>query len=69
MITIGERIKKARIDRGFTQIQLSVLSGVSTQTITAWETGRMCPSIITLIPVANVLNISLDELVGRTVAK
>lgn len=67
MMTVGESIKKARRDRGFTQIQLSVLSGVSTQAITAWETGRMSPSIISLIPVANVLNISLDELVGRTV--
>ena len=66
-MTVGEYIRKARRDRGFTQIQLSVLSGVSTQAITAWETGRMSPSIISLIPVANALNISLDELVGRTV--
>lgn len=69
MMTIGEYIRKARRDRGFTQIQLSVLSGVSTQAITAWETGRMFPSIISLIPVADALGITLDELVGRTVAK
>mgnify|MGYP006356267459 CR=1 FL=1 len=69
MLTIGEAMKKARLEKGFTQVQLSVKSGISIPSITAWENGKVFPTIINLIPIADALNISLDELVGRTVAK
>lgn len=68
MLTIGEAIKKARIDKGLSRSELSFEARVPVQNIYQWETDRAYPSIINLIPVADVLGVTLDELVGRTVA-
>ena len=64
-MTIGEAIRKAREDRGYTRQQLSDMSGISYFTILCWEIGRSFPNVLLLICVADALNISLDELVGR----
>ena len=65
MLTIGETIKKARLQKGYTRSMLSQKSQISEQNIFQWETGKAFPNIINLIPVADALNVSLDELVGR----
>jgi transcriptional regulator with XRE-family HTH domain len=67
MLTIGEAMKKARLDKGFSIMQLSIKAGIGKHNIYHWENGVTFPSIINLIPIADALNISLDELVGRTV--
>ena len=64
-MTIGETIKKARISKGLTQTKLAKKSGVANFTISLWETNKAYPSIIPLICIADVLNVTLDELVGR----
>lgn len=64
-MTIGEAIKKARESVGYSQNKLSIKSGICVQSISNWELGKAFPSIINLIPIADALNISLDELVGR----
>ena len=66
MITIGESIKKARFQKQFTRSKLARESGISVQNIFQWENGKTYPNIINLIPIADALNISLDELVGRS---
>lgn len=67
MLTIGEAIKKARIDKGLSRSKLSFEARIPVQNIYQWETDRAYPSIINLIPVADVLGVTLDELVGRMV--
>lgn len=67
MLTIGESIRKARISKGYTISDLARKSGITFQTLFKWEKGDIYPNIFNLIPIADVLNISLDELVGRTV--
>ena len=42
--TLGERIKKERMDMGFFQRDVARMIGVSTDTITLWEKGRTKPS-------------------------
>lgn len=66
MLVIGEAIKKARLEKGYTRSMLAQKSQISTQNIFQWETGKAFPNIINLIPVADALDISLDELVGRS---
>lgn len=68
MLTIGESIRKARLDREYTCAQLAQESGVPAQNIYLWEWGKAYPSVLNLISVADALGITLDELVGRTVA-
>lgn len=67
-MTIGESIRKARLDKGYSQTKLSIKSGISVSVISYWETGRVFPTLINLIPVADALGVTLDELVGRKVA-
>ena len=66
MMTIGEAMKKARLQKGYTRSMLSQKSNISHQNIFQWESGKAYPNIINLIPVADALNVSLDELVGRS---
>lgn len=68
MLTIGEAIKKARVEKGYTKSDLARKTGLSYQTFDKWEKGKTYPNVYNLIPIADALNISLDELVGRTVA-
>ena len=67
MLTIGEAIRKARLERGLSRTQLANMACMSAQNIYQWEQGRFYPSVLNLVLIADVLNISLDELVGRTV--
>lgn len=64
-MTILEAIKKAREAKGYSLQTLAKKSGINASTINKWETRGSFPTIINLIPVADALGISLDELVGR----
>jgi len=65
-MTIGETIKLYRKEKGFTQGQLAELIGVSTQAISKWETDAGMPDIAQIVPLAKVLEISTDKLLGHT---
>ena len=65
MKTIGEYIKEARESKGYSQNELARMSRIARANIGHWERGETFPSIINLIPVADALGITLDELVGR----
>ncbi len=44
-VTIGEHIKKTRMEKGLLQEDVAKLFGVSTDTITNWENERGIPQI------------------------
>ena len=67
MLTIGESIKNARVAKGYTISDLARKAGITFQTLYKWETGKTYPNVFNLIPIADVLGVTLDELVGRTV--
>ena len=62
MSTIGENIKKCRIERGMTQKKLSELLNVSQNAVHNWENGKREPKLDTLAQIAKVLNIKLGQL-------
>lgn len=64
-MTIGENIQRVRESKGYSRGRLALRSNVNAWTIRAWEKGRTVPTITLLIKVADVLRVSLDELVGR----
>lgn len=68
-MTIGEAMRKARLKKGYSQTKLSMKTGISLASISFYENGHVFPSIIQLIPIADALGVTLDELVGRTVGK
>ena len=64
-MTIGEAIRKARKERKYSRQRLADEAKISVMTIVRWELGISTPNLLPLLDVANVLKISLDELVGR----
>lgn len=59
---IGARIEEHRTARGLTQVQLAKLCGVSQGAINKAEAGQAV-TVVTLVKVAEVLDITLDDLV------
>lgn len=59
-------LKKARENRGITQVRLSIELEIAQETISGYEIGRICPSIPMLLKIADYLNVSVDYLLGRT---
>ncbi len=65
-MTIGETIKFYRKEKELTQGQLAELIGVSTQAVSKWETDAGMPDISQIVPLAKVLEVSTDKLLGYT---
>lgn len=65
-MSVGENIKLYRKEKNLTQGQLAELIGVSTQAVSKWETGAGMPDISQVVPLARVLEISTDKLLGHT---
>lgn len=67
-IALGKRLQQARQAAGLTQQQLCSETGLSYSTLAKIERGAIkAPSIFTIESIADVLGVTLDELVGRQV--
>lgn len=64
--TIGERIAVFRKAKGFTQEELASAIGVSAQSVSKWETGTTMPDILLLPVLADLFDVTVDALFGRT---
>ncbi len=62
---IGENIKALRKMHGMTQGDLALLLGGKKSLVSNYENGYSTPDIFTLIKLADIFDVSLDELVGR----
>jgi len=62
-VTAGT-IRKLREVRGLTQAELAEKIGVSSKTVSKWETGKGLPDISLLQPLAQTLGISVIELMN-----
>lgn len=60
----GATIKSLREKRNFTQAELAEMIGVSSKTISKWETAKGLPDISLLQPLAQALGISVIELMN-----
>lgn len=61
-MTLGQKIKEARVAAGMTQEQLSVHLAVSRQAITKWESDKGMPDIENLKLLSKALNVTVDYL-------
>jgi transcriptional regulator with XRE-family HTH domain len=61
----GEQVKSYRIDLGLTQSQVAAELEVTPGYISNVENGRTAMSLRILIYYARLMNVSLDELVGK----
>lgn len=61
-MTIGEKIRKYRKEKGLTQKKLAELSELATITIRQYEANKYKPKFESLQRIANVLNIDVNIL-------
>lgn len=67
---LGQRIAQARKALGLTQTQVAEQLGISQQTLAHYEVGRLRIAVSTLVPLAEILHSSVDELLhGQEAAK
>ena len=64
-MSLSGNIKRLRFEKNLTQEQLATKLGVSAQAVSKWETSETYPDGALLVPLANELNVSLDELFGN----
>lgn len=61
--SIGEKIRGYRQRTGLSQNDLAKRVGVTRAVVTAWESGKACPKLDKLCPLANALKCTIAELV------
>lgn len=61
----NKRLREMRMKRNFTQQKLSDILGIAIRSYQCYETGTRTPNYELLIKIADVLDVSLDYLLGR----
>ncbi|MDC9583314.1 helix-turn-helix transcriptional regulator [Xenorhabdus sp. PR6a] len=65
MTAFAERLRLLREARNLNQVRLAELLGVDPRAYNRWEKGASAPHLETVIKIADVLQVTIDELVGR----
>lgn len=66
-LTLGERIKHARLGRDLYRKQVEDVAQLSNGIMTQYEKGNVTPNTASLVKIANALEVSIDWLLtGRT---
>lgn len=61
---LGEKIKKLRKEKGFTQEKLAELAKIDPKSVIAIEGGKRNPTLKTLSKIATALKVRLDDLLS-----
>lgn len=62
---LNERIRALRMANGWSQVELAKKLGVTKQSVSNWENDNIQPSIEMLVKIADVFNVSTDNLLLR----
>lgn len=65
MEKFAERLKELRLEKGFSQAQLSKATGISQNAITYWENQQRVPNAKAIIILARYFKVSTDYLLGE----
>lgn len=63
----SENLKRLRKEKGFSQEQLATRLNVVRQTISKWEKGISVPDAELLIQLAEVLDVTVSDLLGKKI--
>ena len=61
---IGKYISELRKEKGMTQVELAEKLGITDRAISKWENGRGMPDISLIVPLCEILDISINELLS-----
>lgn len=65
-MTLGQRLKKVRVDKGYSQNDVATFLNISRQSISRWETDKSYPDIDNLVELSKYYEVSIDELLIET---
>ena len=68
-MNLGLNIKKYRLSKDMTQEELAEYTGVSSRAVSRWENGITFPDISILLILANIFEVTVDELLDVDVYK
>ena len=60
------RFKEARLQAGFTTVQLAQKMGVTQAAVSHWDAGKKVPGTETLCKLADLYGVTIDYLLGRS---
>ena len=60
--TLGTIIAELRKEKGMTQLELAEKMGVTDKAVSKWERDLSCPDINSLPTLAEILGVSVDDL-------
>ena len=63
-VKIGQFIKTTRKEKGLTQREVAEILGISEKTVSKWETGNGLPEVSLMLPLCELLAISVNELLS-----
>ena len=63
---LGNNIKELRKQKGLRQEQLAEAMGVSTASVSKWETNQSYPELTLLAELADFFEVSIDTLIGHS---
>ena len=66
---LAERLKECRKEKGYTQFQAAIYCDITEKTYQNYELMTREPKIEILIRIADLYDVSIDYLVGRTDSK
>ena len=64
MVEFGEKVKKLREEKGMTQQTMADKLYVTRQAVSRWECGARFPDLLTAKKIAQILEVSVDELLS-----
>ncbi len=65
-MSFGKRLKKLRLKKGLTQAELAKMLNIGESTISFYEAGKREPDYEMLNRFADLFNVSVDYILGRT---
>lgn len=66
---LGEKIKELRKNKGILQKELADRLSVGKSTVAMWETNKREPDIDTIMKISEILDVSVDELLGKNASE
>ena len=63
-MTLGEKLKECRLEKGLSQEKAAEFLGVSRQAVTKWEADQTIPSSGNLLALSALYGVPLEELAG-----
>ena len=60
---IGKLIGEIRKEKNMKQSDLAELLGVTSKTVSRWETGKYMPDLSLFVDISEILGITLNELI------